>query len=433
MSARKRTPIAAAVMSWTLLYGAWAAAQWTVDPETESELAQATPSSELVTPETLSELVEGNTAFALDLYQSLRGEPGNLFYSPYSISVALGMTYAGARTETERQMADVLHFDLGQEGLHPNFQALARQLAERAESARPDEEGDRFELNIANALFTHTDYAFLAEFMNQVMDLYDAVAEAVDFRDEEGSRAHINEWVSEQTEGKIPELIPPGILTPDTRLVLVNAIYFSASWAQAFDEDATQDAPFHLVGGESISVPTMSRTASTGHAEHDGVTVVEVPYLGGEMSFVVMMPELDALEDFEASLTPARLSELLAGIRYDEVRLFVPKFETRSSFQLNDPLIQLGMPLAFSDAADFSGMTGDRDLKISAVIHQAVIEIDESGTEAAAATAVVMARITSAGPPSEPFEIRVDRPFLYLIRDAQTGTIVFMGRLVDPR
>jgi serpin B len=377
----------------------------------------------------LEQLVEGNSTFAFDLYQELSDEEGNLFYSPYSISLALAMTYAGARGETEQQMAETLKFLLSQEELHPVFNGLDILLGQRGEGAQgKDEEG--FRLNIVNAIWGQKDYEFLDEYLDVLAENYGAGLRILDFINKtEESRLTINDWVSDQTEDRIEDLIPPGVISSLTRLVLTNAIYFNAAWEYPFDENATYDGPFYLLDGTEVTVPMMNQTESFGYAEGDGYQAVELPYDGGELSMVVLLPEEGQLGAFEGSLDATLVDAIIEGLESREVALTMPGFEFESEFSLRDTLAAMGMPIAFTGAADFSGMTGGRDLQIAEVIHKAFVSVDEAGTEAAAATAVVM-ELTAM--PEEPVEVTVDHPFIFLIRDIETGTILFIGRVVNP-
>ncbi len=376
----------------------------------------------------LSELVSGNSEFAFDLYQAIRGEEGNLFYSPYSISVALAMTYAGARNETEQQMADTMHFTLPQDQLHPAFNWLDLELAKRGEGAQ-GKDSEPFRLNIVNAIWGQKDYGFQDEFLDTLAENYGAGLRVLDFmKDAEKARVTINEWVADQTEDRIEDLIPEGLVDAMTRLVLTNAIYFNASWKHAFEEDSTYDGTFYLLDGSETTVPLMFRAEQYGYAEGDGYTAVELPYDGDELSMVVIMPDIDEFEAFETSLTAGRVAAIIGDIEYTQVALTMPKFEFESELNLSDTLIDMGMPIAFGAGADFSGMTGSRDLYISDVLHKAFVGVDEAGTEAAAATAVIM--YESAAP--EETEVRVDHPFMFLIRDIETEAILFVGRVMNP-
>jgi serpin B len=374
-------------------------------------------------------LVEGNSAFAFKLYQALRGEEGNLFYSPYSISLALALTYAGAHGETAQQMADTLHLLLEQERLHPAFNWLDTELASRGEGAQgKDDEG--FRLNIVNAIWGQKDYEFLPDFLDVLAENYGAGLRILDFINEtEKSRLTINDWVSNQTEGRIEDLIPQGAIDALTRLVLTNAIYFNAAWKHPFSGKITADGPFYLLDGGQVTVPMMKQTEWFGYTEGEGYQAVELPYDGGELSMVILLPEAGNFQAFEERLQAQKISDIISSLQSTGVALTMPKFEFDSEFSLKDTLAGMGMPIAFSGAADFSGMTGNHDLFISEVIHKAFVSVDESGTEAAAATAVIM-RMSAA--PGLPVEVTIDRPFIFLIRDIETGAILFIGRVLNP-
>jgi serpin B len=374
-------------------------------------------------------LVEGNNAFAFELYQSLKGEEGNLFYSPYSISLALAMTYAGARGETAEQMADTLQFLLEQERLHPAFNWLDAELASRGEGAE-GKDGEGFRLNIVNAIWGQKDYSFLSTFLDVLAENYGAGLRILDFITEtEESRLTINQWVSDQTEGRIKDLIPQGAIDALTRLVLTNAIYFNAAWAYPFDDDRTADGLFYLLDDGQVTVPMMKQTESFGYTEGNGYQAVELLYDGGELSMVILLPASGNFEAFEEGLQAQQVDAIINGLKNTEVALTMPQFEFDSEFSLKDTLAGMGMPIAFSSVADFSGMTGNRELFISDVVHKAFVAVDEAGTEAAAATAVIM-KLTAV--PEPPMEVTIDRPFIFLIRDIETGAILFVGRVLNP-
>jgi len=374
-------------------------------------------------------LVEGNSAFAFELYQALKGEEGNLFYSPYSISLALAMTYTGARGETAEQMAATLKFMLEQERLHPAFNWLDAELAKRGEGAE-GKDGEGFRLNIVNAIWGQKDYEFLPDFLDVLAENYGAGLRILDFiMETEKSRLAINDWVSDQTEGRIEDLIPPGAIGALTRLVLTNAIYFNAAWEYPFDEKMTADGRFYLLDGGQVTVPMMKQTESFGYTEGQGYQAVELLYDGGELSMVILLPEDGKFEAFEDGLQAEQVEDIISGLQLTEVTLTMPKFEFDSEFSLKDTLPEMGMPMAFSSSADFSGMNGNRELSISDVLHKAFVAVDEAGTEAAAATAVIM-ELTAA--PEPPVEVTIDRPFIFLIRDIETGAILFVGRVMNP-
>ncbi len=410
-----------------MLFGLVACTQPVSSEVLQSDKQRVT--SPVATQAGLATLVDGNSAFAFNLYQALRETDDNLFYSPYSISLALAMTYAGARGETEEQMANTLHFTLEDNRLHPAFNWLDIELASRGKGAKgKDDEG--FRLHIVNAIWGQKDLKFLSEFLDLLAENYGAGLRILDFiKAPEQSRITINKWVSDQTEERIKDLIPKGAIDELTRLVLTNAIYFNAAWQYPFEEDATFNGAFHLLNGDKITVPMMRQTESFGYAEGDGYQVVELPYDGRELSMVILLPSPGQFELFEESLNAQRVDDIVKNLNTREVVLTIPKFEFESSFSLKKTLTAMGMPVAFSAGADFSGMTGNPDLFIGEVLHKAFVSVDEAGTEAAAATAVIM-ELTAM--PGEPVEVTIDRPFIFLIRDIESGTILFIGRVVNP-
>ena len=383
----------------------------------------------------LGELVRGNNAFAFDLYHAVSDGDGNLFYSPFSISQALAMTSAGARGETQRQMEATLHHRLPQGELHPAFNALDRTLASRGQAPGgtandTGEAGEYFRLNIANAIWGQDGYHFLPDFLDVLAENYEAGMMAVDFvAAPDESRVRINDWVAEETESNIKDLLPPGIIDKSTRLVLTNAIYFNASWLWQFNQRDTEMRPFHLAGGGTVEVPMMTETNGYGYAGGDGYQVVDLPYSWGELSMTILLPDEGNLGAFEDSLDSEMLDQIIDAVVTDAVTITMPLFEFESELRLGDTLTEMGMPHAFSSGADFSGMTGYRDLWISEVVHKAFVSVDEKGTEAAAATGVT---ILLGGFGEDTIEVTVDRPFIFLIRDTGTGTILFLGRVSNP-
>lgn len=375
---------------------------------------------------TVAELVEGNTRFAVDLYHALFTDGKNLFASPYSISLALAMTYAGACGDTEAEMARVLHF-LPQAQLHAAFNALDQALRSRGQNVK---ETERFRLHIANAIWGQKDFAFQKEFLDTLAQYYGAGLRTVDFQAAaEAARQTINRWVEEQTESKIKDLLPPGSLDELTRLVLTNAIYFNASWMYPFNADATKEGTFYLLDGRQVTIPMMHQSEHLGYASGPGFTAVELPYAGGEMSMVILLPDAGTFTAWVEELDAETLQAILSQMESRQVALSMPRFTFESCFSLKEALQALGLGTAFSVEADFSGMTGRRDLFIDDVYHKAFVAVDEEGTEAAAATAVVM-RLTAM--PAQPVVVNVDRPFVFLIRDMATGTVLFLGHVVNP-
>ena len=388
------------------------------------------PDIPINTSQTDSEvLVDGNNAFTFDLYQTLSQDDGNLFFSPYSISEALAMAYAGARGDTEKDMAEVLNFNLPQERLHPAFNATDLQFKERSQ-VLGDKEG--FQLNVVNAIWGQQGYDFLDEYLDVLEQHYGAGLRLMDFCNEtEQSRITINQWVSDQTEGKIKDLIPQGTINEITRLVLTNAVYFNANWQYPFDTRNTAAGLFYLLDGSSVLVPMMQQTKSLGYAEGAYYQAVELLYYGGETSMVILLPAAGQFDNFEESLDADFVKGIIGDLETCRIALTMPKFEYESSFSLKQALSAMGMGVAFTfPQADFSGMNGDYDLYISDVLHKAFISVNEYGTEAAAASAITMP--PSATSPPQPKELTIDRPFIFLIRDIPTGSTIFIGRVLNP-
>ena len=387
-------------------------------------LGVTTPVPRVPASESVKKVAADNSAFAFDLYQQLRqSEEGNLFFSPYSISTALAMTYAGARGETEQQMCEVMHFGLPQSDLHAATSALANDLDGAGK-------GRGYQLHIANRLWGREDVKFLDPFLAVTRDDYRAELTRLDFAGQtEKSRQTINSWVEKQTNDRIKELLKPGIVKGTTLLVLTNAIYFKGDWAEKFEKDRTRDEPFHLSADKKVAVPMMFQNCEFRLAELEELKMLELPYRGEDLSMLVLLPEENVeLAAIEEQLSLEKLEAWRAKLAKQEVNVWLPRFKMTSEFQLNEALIDLGMSLPFSAEADFSGMTGSKDIYISAVVHKAFVEVNEEGTEAAAATAVVA---DEAGGIMAQF--RADRPFLLLICDNHTGSILFFGRLTNPQ
>jgi serpin B len=375
-------------------------------------------------PADVAALVKGDTAFALDLYKQLckekDAEKGNLFLSPFSISSALALASAGARGDTLTEMETALHLP-AQDRLHPAFAVLNRQTNGGGEKRG-------YQLRTANALWGQKDHGFQPAFLKLTKDHYGAGLNEVDFAgDAEGARKTINTWVERETQDKIKELLKPGVITGTTRLVLTNAIYFKGDWAIQFKEKFTRELPFVRGDGGKVKVPMMFQSAVFKHYYAEDLQALEMPYAGKELSMLVLLPaKADGLPALEKGLTADRLSEIVGKLEAHEVDVSLPRFKTTVEFQLNETLQALGMKKAFMDgSADFSGIDGRRDLHISAVVHKAFVEVNEKGTEAAAATGVVFAV-------SKPPDFTADHPFLFLIRDRRNGSILFLGRINDP-
>jgi serpin B len=377
----------------------------------------------------VSEIVEGGNQFAFDLYQQLRSEDGNLFFSPSSISMALAMTYAGAAGETEAEMAKTLHFEMPKDQVHDEMRALQNYWT------TPDKQTG-IRLNLANRLWGQESYEFLPEFLTVTREKYGAELARLNFGQPGDARQTINGWVEDQTEEKIIDLIPVGVLSADTKLVLTNAVYFHGNWSEPFKKSRTKEEDFHLTASDSSNVPLMHRSDEFRYSAVDDLQILELPYGDGSLSMIVLLPKkIDGLADLEAKLTFQNLQRWLKSVRHeDEVKVYLPKFKTTSDFQMADTLKAMGMESAFNvDKADFSGMTGGRDLYISAVIHKAFVDVNEEGTEAAAATGIIM-EPTSAPfeEPKEPPVFRADHPFVFMIRDNRNDAILFLGRITNP-
>ena len=377
--------------------------------------------------EAIAAVVRGNEQFALKLYGGLREREGNLFLSPYSLRSALAMTFAGARGETARQMKETLCLQAEGSLLHDSLNALQRGLEQR-------NAGSGCELRLASALWGQAGASFVSAFLEQLEQSYGAGLRRADFaRATEVARREINAWVATETKGEIEELLAPADLTPDTTLVLTNAIQLEAAWPVRFDSERTRSRSFFVIEGRGderrereITVPTMEQTVRCGYRRTEGLKVLELPYRGGELALTILLPEArDGLEELELRLGDELLKRLLTELPEMEVGVLLPKFEARTRLQLKETLAALGMPDAFDgERADFSGMCTEERLRIDAVVHEAAVQVDEEGTRAAGATAVVMKK---GGP-----IFHADRPFLFLIRDLRTGATLFLGRVVDP-
>ena len=382
----------------------------------------------MASPEVKS-AVEGNTAFALDLYQKLKVQPGNLFFSPYSISSALAMTWAGARKQTESEMARTLHFSLPQEKLHPAFGALSARM-------NKVQRWNRITLTTANSLWCEQDYPFVNTFLNLVRANYQGDARQVDFKNSaQAACSEINDWVQGKTKGRIKGVIGPGQISPDTRLILCNAIYFKGRWQTQFKTEDTRPMPFFVETNQTVTVPMMRQESPFKITidDDDSVEMLELPYSGADLSMIILLPMADfeksTLPDLEQKLTPKNLHawlEKLDQTGLNKAWVQLPRFATTQSFDLANDLKSLGMSSAFNSNADFSGMETTTNLFISGVIHKAFVEVNEAGTEAAAVAWV------QAKTKSQPNSFNANHPFIFLLRENGSGTILFLGRVVDP-
>jgi len=395
----------------------------------KSDLPRNTSPS--VTSDDIHTLTDDNNAFALDLYQSLRAQDGNLIYSPYSISLALAMAYAGARGETESQMAETLHFP-PQNKLHTALNALDLELAKRGEAGSKDE--TPLQLDIANAVWAEQTFPFLKAYLDVIAQNYGAGIQLADFiHQHEAVRKEINGWVSNKTNDKIQDLIPGGVIGPSTKMVLVNAIYFKADWFYQFDPNDTHDAPFHLLDGSDVQVKMMSQslfgilyTQGAGYYQ-----AIELPYQGEAAAMDIIVPDEGKFSEFESTLDTQKLHEILSHMEPSGgLELGMPKFNFITDSALKERLTAMGMSDAFDpNRADFSGETGEKDLYISAALHKAFVAVDEKGTEAAAATGVIE---EPAGVMLPDVTLTIDRPFIFIIRDLPSGQILFVGRVLNP-
>ncbi len=393
------------------------------------------------TEQGIQQVVDANNQFAFELYSELnKVEKGNMFYSPYSISSALAMTYEGAKTQTADEMKSVFHFPVSNI-LRPNFASIYNNL----------NKGDKdYELKTGNALWVQKDYLFLENYLSTVENYYGGKAANLDFvKETEKSRQTINSFIEKQTNNKIEDLIPQGALNEFTRLVLTNAIYFKGTWEWEFDKSDTNEQDFKITPDNIVKTDMMYMNpdkASFNYAKLEKLQVLELPYKGEDLSMLILLPKQGedydfetgevitsdyTLENIEGDLTAEKLEEYKSQMRTTDLdAIYLPKFEFDAKYFMRDVLSNLGMSTAFSTNADFSGMTGKRDLFISSVIHQAYVKVDEKGTEAAAATAVTMSA-TSAGPMNS-IIFRADHPFIFIIQEKQTGNILFLGKVINP-
>ncbi len=387
-----------------------------------------------------ADIAAGSNAFAVELYGRLRGQEGNLFYSPASIHTALAMTAAGARGTTAKEMSGVLHLPAA--GVHEDYAALLEKLNSPAAIPHTTRilgmtvrrTKPAYRLVVANALWGQDGCAWKRDFLDLVSRRYGAGLQTVDFKTAAGEAAKtINAWVAKKTAGKIRDLVSRGALPPLTRLVLTNAIYFKAAWDEDFSRSATKNKPFHVTADTTVTAPLMYRQDRFGYLETADFQALEMPYTGRDLSMVVFLPRtVDGLEDFEKNLDAGRLRRWLGKLEKTAVKVTFPRFTVRSGFSLADPLGKMGMADAFTAAADFSGMTDAENIFIADVLHKAFVAVDEKGTEAAAATAVVMKATAAPGPRPEPKVFTADHPFLFVIRHRPTGLVLFMGRVANP-
>ncbi len=380
-------------------------------------------------------LVAGNTAFALRLYGELAADGGssNLFFSPYSISTCLAMLYDGARGNTQAQMSQVLGFSSDQ-------QQLALAFGQLQSAMQADQQTNALQLRIANALWTQVGFPFLPDFLATASDQYQASISQADFAQDANEVAQaINDWVAQETENRIHDIVSADAIKAATRLVLANAVYFLGEWTYAFEPTNTSLQPFYLSSSNQVMAPLMHQPLigsgqgpAFNYLAASGFQALELPYASNQLSMLLLLPaQIDGLGQLEEQLSPAFLSNVLARMTPQQVEVFLPNFTNASSFDLTETLPQMGMPDAFApDVADFSGIDGAKDLCVSFVVHRAWCQVNEAGTEAAAATVIGVIGTVVSGTPAPVF--RADHPFIYLIRDTRTGSVLFMGRLANP-
>jgi len=368
-------------------------------------------------------LADSNSQFAVELYKQVKGKEGNLFISPFSISTALAMTYGGARGNTEKQMAQVLHFDIDQKVVHAAFSDLLSHINSLQEKGV-------IQLHSANSAWLQKKFAFNPDYLSLVKDSYGSVLRNVDFKKPEKARKTINTWVEGQTKNKIKELIKKGLIDKLTRLVLTNAIYFKGTWASRFDTASTHDSPFYIATEDTVLVPMMYQKRKFRYTSDSLCQILEMPYKDDAVSMLFVLPrERDGLAEIEDRLHVDSIKGWTTGLREQKVNVYIPRITMTSDFLLSKTLSSMGMPEAFSKKADFSGITKKTEVYISEVAHKAFIELNEEGTEAAAATAVLVREYSAEEVPV----FMANHPFLLFIRENKSGSILFIGRVVNPK
>ena len=370
------------------------------------------------------DVIEANNRFAINLYSQYKSEEGNIFFSPFSISTAMAMVYEGAEGKTAKEIKSVFGFPKYDNSRRNQYSNLLSEINKK------DKE---YALKTANALWAEQDFHFLDEYLTTVEKYYGGKTTNLDFKNEwEASRLIINNWVEDKTNDKIKDLLSEGVIDSLTRLVLTNAIYFKAKWLIQFDADKTSDEYFRVNPDKSIKVPMMqptSQKSTFNYTQNKDLQILEMPYAGEDLSMLILLPLDDDIDALENSFTIEKLTEWKKSLRRRKVNIYIPKFKFETKYFMKNTLSNLGMPTAFTNSADFSGMTGTKDLKIDKVIHQAFIEVNEEGTEAAAATGIGGMK-TSMPPPTPIF--KADHPFIFIIQQNETGNILFMGRVSNP-
>jgi len=381
--------------------------------------------------EDVSAVVNANNQFAFELYSKYKSNEGNIFFSPYSISTALAMTFEGARGKTADEMQSVFHFPKDEALRRNSFQQIYNEI---------NKEDKPYMLKTANALWAQEGYTFLDSYFSLIKQYYGGNATNLDFVNKaEESRLTINNWAEEQTNNKIKDLIPSGSLGPLIRLIITNAVYFKGTWFIQFDKTKTVEKDFKVSPGKTVKAMMMTLTgerAKFPYDETEDLQVLELPYQGQELSMLILLPKEGTMDSLEASLNAQRISELRNSLKNERVNVYLPRFKFETKYFMKETLVGMGMPTAFTlgvdfgGEADFSGMTGSKDLNIDQVIHKAFVEVNEEGTEAAAATAVAVIAAGSLEPRIKIFN--ADHPFIFVIQESATGNILFLGRVNDP-
>jgi serpin B len=379
-----------------------------------------------VTVQSKKTFINVNNNFAFELYKNLTSKKSeNIFFSPYSISTALSMVYEGAREETAEQIENVFGFSVDQTDRRSAIAAIYNDL---------NFKNSKYDLQVANSLWAQNDYPFLKEYISVLKNHYAAEANNLDFLNKpDDSRKIINSWVEDKTKNIIKDLFPPASIENNTRLVLANAIYFKGKWAKQFDPENTEDADFYIDSKTAVKVPIMNifgEDSKFNYFENKNLQALEIPYDGEKFSMLVILPKENDLNSISDYLLPEKIKEINENLSETRVNVSLPKFTFETKYFLNQTLMEMGMPIAFSNYADFSGMTGDTELKIGLVIHQAFVEVNEEGTEVAAATGVSIIRKTSM--PAPPIIFNANRPFVFMINEEKTGNILFLGRVLNP-
>jgi len=374
-----------------------------------------------------ADIAQANNEFAFDLYSHLDSSNGNIFFSPYSLSSALTMTFEGARNETADQMRMTLYLPSDEVDWRSDLTSFIQSV---------DKVHSGYELSIANALWAQKDYPFTDEYLAETKNTYLAQARNLDFvANPEASRLVINSWVSENTKNRINDLLPVGSINSSVKLILTNAVYFKGRWSQPFNKIATEQDDFWISPTESVQTAMMGLTGTQfKYLENEQVQLLELPYQGHDISILIVLPRSKDLKNLEKSINEVSLKNWIDVMSKQWVNIFIPKFKFDANYQMKDVLIQMGMANAFNpNQADFSGMTSKPNIYIDQVYHRAWIDVDEEGTEAAAATAIDSIAESIMVMPSPPKIFRADHPFIFVIQDNKTGQILFMGRVFDPR